>query len=95
MCVLVCRGKRRVNLPESEAAMNERTQPDPTTPLDEPSLRLPRPAVRGLVGAGVTTLGAAWDTSDRELLACHGVGPRAVRIIRRLQKHRPASAAND
>jgi hypothetical protein len=75
--------------------MNEPTQPDPTTPLDEPSLRLPRPAVRGLVGAGVTTLGHAWDTSDRELLACHGVGPRAVRIIRRLQKDRPTSAAND
>jgi hypothetical protein len=67
--------------------MNERTQPDPTTPLDEPSLRLPSPAVRDLVGAG--------DTSDRELLACHGVGPRAVLIIRRLQKDRPASAAND
>jgi hypothetical protein len=75
--------------------MNEPTQPDPTTLLDEPSLRLPRPAVRGLVGAGVTTLGDAWDTSDRELLACHGVGPRAVRIIRRLQKDRPASAASD
>jgi hypothetical protein len=90
-----CRGRRRVNLPEREAAMNEPTQPDPTTPLDEPSLRLPRPAVRGLLGAGVMTLGAAWDTSDRELLACHGVGPRAVRIIRGLQKDRPAAATND
>jgi hypothetical protein len=81
--------------PESEAAMTEPTQPDPTTPLGEPSLRLPRPAVRGLVSAGVTTLGAAWDTSDRALLACHGVGPKAVRIIRRLQKDPPAPAAND
>ena len=71
------------------------TQPDPTTPLEEPSLRLPRPAVRGLVAAGVTTLGAAWDTSDQELLACHGVGPRAVRIIRSLQKDHSASASNE
>jgi hypothetical protein len=71
------------------------TQPDPATPLDEPSLRLPRPAVRGLVGAGVTTLAAAWDTSDQELLACHGVGPKAVRIIRRLQKDSPASVTNE
>jgi hypothetical protein len=80
---------------ESEAAMNEPTQPDPTTPLDEPSLGLPRPAVRGLVSAGVTTLGAAWETDDRDLLKCHGVGPRAVRIIRRLQQDAPASAASD
>jgi hypothetical protein len=71
------------------------TQPDPATPLDEPSLRLSRPAIRGLVGAGVKTLGAAWGTSDQQLLACHGVGPRAVRIIRRLQKDSPASAANE
>jgi hypothetical protein len=75
--------------------MKELTQPKPTTPLDEPSLRLPRPAIRGLAGAGVTTLGAAWDTSDQQLLACHGVGPKAVRIIRRLQKDSPASAAKD
>jgi hypothetical protein len=74
--------------------MND-TQPDRTTPLDEPSLGLPRPAIRGLVGAGVTTLGAAWDTSDKQLLACHGVGSKAVRIIRRLQQDSPASAANE
>jgi hypothetical protein len=47
------------------------------------------------MGAGVTTLEAAWDTDDQALLACHGVGPRAVRIIRQLQKDFSASAAND
>jgi uncharacterized protein YdhG (YjbR/CyaY superfamily) len=61
------------------------SRPDADTPIDDPSLRLPRPAVRGLIGAGVTTLGAAWAAEDDELLAHHGVGPKAVRIIRSLQ----------
>jgi uncharacterized protein YdhG (YjbR/CyaY superfamily) len=74
--------------------MSDTTHPDATTPLDEPSLGLPRPAVRGLAGAGVTTLGAAWAKSDRELLACHGVGPKAVRMIRQLQTPR-ASPVDD
>jgi hypothetical protein len=65
--------------------MNEPTEPDVATPIDDPSLRLPGPAVRGLVGAGVTSLGAAWAASDEEMLACHGVGPKAVRMIRELQ----------
>jgi hypothetical protein len=75
--------------------VNESHQPDATTPLDEPSLRLPRPAVRGLAATGVTTLGAAWGRSDDDLLACHGVGPRAMRIIRRLQDDVSPSGADD
>ena len=61
------------------------SKPDPTTPLDDPSLRLPRPAVRGLAAAGMTTLGAAWAAKDAELLALHGVGPKGVRMIRELE----------
>ena len=56
-----------------------------TTPLDEPGLRLPGPAVRGLAAAGITTLGEAWAATDAELLALHGVGPKAVRMIRALE----------
>ncbi|MGF0115003.1 hypothetical protein ACQFYA_01585 [Promicromonospora sp. Marseille-Q5078] len=41
-----------------------------------------RPATRALAGAGLTTLAAVGDRSDAELLAMHGVGPRAVRILR-------------
>jgi hypothetical protein len=82
-------------LPESEASMNEPSQPDATTPLDGAVVRLPRPEVRGLIGAGVTTLGAAWATTDDDLLACHGVGPKAVRIIRSLQRNAHSSAASD
>jgi hypothetical protein len=58
-------------------------KPDHTTPLEQ--LNPPRPAVRGLAGAGLTTLGAVWEKSDSELLALHGVGPKAVRIIRELE----------
>jgi hypothetical protein len=70
--------------------MNQPIQPDATTQLDDPSLRLPRPAVRALAGVGVTTLGAAWAMSDDGMLACHGVGPKAVRMIRTLQGSGPS-----
>jgi len=41
-----------------------------------------RPATRALAGAGLTTLADVAARSDAELLALHGVGPRAVRILR-------------
>jgi hypothetical protein len=65
------------------------SKPDPTTPLDDPSLRLPRPAVRGLAAAGITTLGAAWAAEDADMLALHGVGQKGVRMIRELQTGEP------
>jgi hypothetical protein len=34
------------------------------------------------VGAGITTLAQVAAVTDAELLAMHGVGPRAVRILR-------------
>ncbi|MBZ2195003.1 hypothetical protein KCQ71_02465 [Ruania sp. N2-46] len=39
------------------------------------------PATRALVGAGITTLAQVAERSEPELLALHGVGPRAVRIL--------------
>ncbi|MFC7879439.1 hypothetical protein [Isoptericola sp. NPDC057391] len=45
-----------------------------------------RPATRALAGAGVTTLAEVAARTDAELLALHGVGPRAVRILR---EHHP------
>jgi hypothetical protein len=56
-----------------------------STPIDDPSLKLPRPFVRALVAAGLTSLGAAWAWSDDELLALHGAGPKGVRMLRELQ----------
>ena len=40
------------------------------------------PARRALVQAGVTTLQDVAARSEQDLLALHGVGPRAVRILR-------------
>lgn len=41
-----------------------------------------RPATRALLLAGINTLSEAASRSDEELLALHGVGPRAVAILR-------------
>ena len=39
------------------------------------------PATRALVGAGITTLDQVAERTTAELLALHGVGPRAIRIL--------------
>ncbi|HZW27521.1 MAG TPA: hypothetical protein VFF08_03655 [Trueperaceae bacterium] len=41
-----------------------------------------KPATRALLAAGITTLSEAVARPDEELLALHGVGPRAVRLLR-------------
>ena len=41
-----------------------------------------RPATQALVSAGITTLTQVAHMSQAELLAMHGVGPKAVRILR-------------
>ncbi|MDT9688113.1 hypothetical protein Q5762_07055 [Streptomyces sp. P9(2023)] len=40
-----------------------------------------RPATRALLGAGLTTLDQVARHTGRELLAMHGVGPKAVRVL--------------
>lgn len=41
-----------------------------------------RPANSALLEQGVTTLDAVAARSEAELLALHGVGPKAIRILR-------------
>ncbi|MBM7821571.1 hypothetical protein JOE63_004048 [Cellulosimicrobium cellulans] len=41
-----------------------------------------RPATRALAGAGIVTLSDVDRLGDADLLALHGVGPRAVRLLR-------------
>jgi predicted Fe-Mo cluster-binding NifX family protein len=45
-------------------------------------LAIGRPATNALADAGITTLSAAVGRSDAELLALHGLGPKAVRVLR-------------
>lgn len=40
-----------------------------------------RPANAALVAAGITTLEAVAERTQAELLALHGVGPKAIRIL--------------
>ncbi|TDQ60550.1 hypothetical protein EV188_10343 [Actinomycetospora succinea] len=41
-----------------------------------------RAATRALADLGITTMDRVATMSDRELLAIHGVGPKAVRLLR-------------
>lgn len=41
-----------------------------------------KPATRALLAAGVRTLSDAAARSEEELLALHGVGPRAIRLLK-------------
>jgi endonuclease III len=43
---------------------------------------VPQPAVRSLVGAGYARLEQLAGASEAELLKLHGVGPKAVQVIR-------------
>lgn len=40
------------------------------------------PATRALAAAGYTDLGQFADVSEAELMALHGVGPKALRVLR-------------
>lgn len=40
------------------------------------------PATRALLGAGLTTLARVATRTEKELLALHGVGPKAVRVLK-------------
>lgn len=45
-----------------------------------------KPATRALANAGLTTLARIAKLSDAELLALHGVGPKAIRLLREASK---------
>jgi hypothetical protein len=50
-----------------------------------------RPATRGLLAAGLVTLDDVSTKSEAELLAIHGVGPKAVRILTEALKRSSSS----
>jgi len=54
--------------------------------MNEPKHEFPKeignPTTNALLAAGVTTLNQVSRISDKELSALHGVGPKAIRILR-------------
>ena len=54
-----------------------------------------QPATRALAGAGITTLDDVAAHSGPELLALHGVGPKAVRILTEALEERHQSLRSD
>jgi hypothetical protein len=57
---------------------NEQGQASATSELPP---TIGRPATQGLLNAGLVTLDDVSSKSEAELLAIHGVGPKAVRIL--------------
>ena len=53
----------------------------PNEKQDIPS-SIGRPALNALTTAGFTTLQQVAKLTDKDLLALHGVGPKAVKILR-------------
>jgi hypothetical protein len=58
-------------------------------------LRLGRPAERAFLAAGYDTVEKLAAASDRELLALHGVGQKAIRLIREAQAKAQRSTPED
>jgi predicted flap endonuclease-1-like 5' DNA nuclease len=66
-----------------------RTEDEDDTMADTPDIRpvgdLPdaigKTAARELANAGITTLAGVAARSERQLLAIHGVGPKAIRLL--------------
>ena len=56
--------------------MSEPAQPDDSLPTTS------NPATRALAEIGVTRLSQLKDHTEAELLALHGFGPKALRILR-------------
>lgn len=66
---------------------------DLPTPPDFDLPRIGKPATRALLEAGVVTLAQVSTFSEAQLLAMHGVGPKAVGILREALAARSLSFA--
>jgi predicted flap endonuclease-1-like 5' DNA nuclease len=65
------------------------------TATDDALPPIGRPATGALAAAGVTTLSDVAALGERDLLAMHGVGPKAVRILREALAERGLSFADE
>lgn len=55
--------------------------------------KIGRPANSALLARGITELAAVAELGERELLAMHGVGPKAIRILRAAMTERDLELA--
>lgn len=49
---------------------------------DEQLPPISRPAIRALAGIGVTKVSQLKDYTEEDLLALHGLGPKAIRLLK-------------
>ena len=74
--------------------MNKKTAADES--MNEWPLKRQNPARRALAEVGITHLRQLTEFSEQELLKLHGVGPKAIRLLREtLSTHGLAFAAPD
>lgn len=71
--------KAALALPETEER-TYRSARDGTSDGDLPPA-IGKPATRALAGQGITTLEQVATWKERDLLALHGIGPKAIRIL--------------
>lgn len=64
----------------------------PSSDLDLPRA-IGKPATRALIGAGYARIDQLARATEADLLALHGVGPKAIRILREALAERGASFA--
>lgn len=60
--------------------MSDKTH-ETITPLESLPVNIGAPARRALAGIGIMTLEQLPDHAAKDLLALHGVGPRAIHIL--------------
>ena len=63
--------------------MSSKNVPDEPLPA-----AIGRPALRALTSAGIHSLGDVATRTDKQLASLHGVGPKAIRILRETLKAR-------
>lgn len=75
----------RRQLRKAAPALPETEQADAAEPgAGDLPTAIGRPATRALHGAGLATLDLVAASSEAELLELHGVGPKAVRILKQV-----------
>jgi len=72
------------------------TRPSKSDPIAQPfPLGVAKPAVRALVAAGYTSLDQLTKAREADIAGLHGMGPKALGILREALKERGKSFISD